>query len=319
MEEARIVLAGATGDLGGRIARSLLARHFPVRAIVRKTCPRFKVEALRKRGVEIAIVEFDDRARLIEACSDATCVVSAMSGLHDVIVDAQSALLDAAVAAGCPRFIPSDFAIDFTKLPAGTNRNLDLRREFRARLDRAPIAATSILCGAFTELLTGPAPIILFRWNRVLYWEDADQRMDFTTRDDTAKFTAAAALDPSTPRFLRIAGDSLSARELAAIMADLTGAPWHLLRAGDLRRLDLLSRIARRLAPGGDALYPAWQGMQYVRDQFDGRGKLTPLDVERYPGMRWTPVRDVLAAHLAKTRPSAVGVPSLRGPTRSGA
>ena len=42
----------------------------------------------------------------------------------------------AAVDAGVPRFIPSDFAIDFTKIPEGGNRNLDLRREFHRRLER---------------------------------------------------------------------------------------------------------------------------------------------------------------------------------------
>jgi nucleoside-diphosphate-sugar epimerase len=46
--------------------------------------------------------------------------------------------------------------------------------------------------------------LILFKLKRVLYWGNADQRMDFTTIDDTAAFTASAALDPSTPRFLRL-------------------------------------------------------------------------------------------------------------------
>jgi hypothetical protein len=40
-------------------------------------------------------------------------------------------------------------------------------------------------------------PLILFKWKRILYWGDADQRMDFTTVGDTAAFTASAALDPS--------------------------------------------------------------------------------------------------------------------------
>jgi len=63
--------------------------------------------------------------------------VSALAGLRDVIVEAQTVLLDAAIKAGVPRFIPSDDSIDFTKFPAGENRNLDLRREFHQRLDKA--------------------------------------------------------------------------------------------------------------------------------------------------------------------------------------
>jgi len=140
-----------------------------------------------------------------------------------VIVDAQAALLEAAVRAGVPRFIPSDYSIDFTRLSAGENRNLDLRREFHDRLDRAPIAATTVFCGAFTELLVGPMPLILFKVRRILCWGSPDQRMDFTAMDDAAVFTAKAALDPSTPRHLRIAGDQLSARELATIASNVTG------------------------------------------------------------------------------------------------
>ena len=71
-------------------------------------------------------------------------------------------------------------------------------------------------------MLTGQAPIIFFKWKRVLYWQDADQRMDFTTIDDTAAFTAAAALDSSTPRFLRIAGEQISARGLVSAVSEVT-------------------------------------------------------------------------------------------------
>jgi hypothetical protein len=40
--------------------------------------------------------------------------------------------------------------------------------------------------------------------------------------------------------------------------------------------------------------------MQYMRNMFDGRAKLEPLDNDRYPGMRWTTARDVLSARQAR-------------------
>jgi nucleoside-diphosphate-sugar epimerase len=294
MNEAVTVLAGATGSLGGRIAGALLERGGKVKALVRQGSAPPRIEELRKRGAAIAEVGFSNVAELTEACSGGSCVVSAVSGLRDVIVETQTRLLDAAVEAGVPRFIPSDFSIDFTKLPTGTNRNLDLRRDFHERLDRAPIAATSILSGMFTELLAGPAPVILFRLNRVVYWEDAGQRLDFTTVDDTAAFTAAAALDPSTPRFLRIAGDEISARGLVDVASEVTGRRFRLLRAGGLGRLDALIKVTRAVMPQASALYPAWQGMQYMHNMFGGSAKLAPLDNDRYPGMRWTTVRGFL-------------------------
>ena len=301
MSAPLIILAGATGNLGGLLASALVERGARVRAIVRHGSAPDKLARLKQEGAEIAEVDFDSIDGLAKACAGGACVVSALSGLREVIVDAQSRLLDAAVNAGVPRFIPSDYCIDFTKLEPGTNRNLDLRREFHVRLDRAPIEATSIFNGAFMDMLTGQAPIILFKFKRVLYWNDADVRMDFTTREDTAAYTAEAALDPTTPRFLRIAGDQMSASGLAAVVSDVTGEQFRLTRGGGLGRLGGVIKVARTLFPAKKSLYPPWQGMQYLHNMFSGRAKLAPLDNERYPGMRWTKVKEILAEHEAET------------------
>ena len=299
MSDSTIVVAGASGDLGGRITRALLERGAEVRALVRHSTAPDKVERLRELGAIVARVDLCSASETMPACEGAACVVSALAGLHDVIVEAQTLLLFAAVTAGVPRFIPSDYSIDFTKCRPGENRNLDLRREFHTRLDKAPISATTIFNGAFAELLTGQMPMISVRLRRVLYWGDGDQRLDFTTMDDAAAFTASAALDPSTPRFLRIAGDQLSALELAAVVSEVTGERYRPLRVGSLRLLGTMAKVARAVAPGGNELYPAWQGMQYTCNMFEGRAKLEPLDNDRYPGMHWSTVRDALLAHHA--------------------
>jgi hypothetical protein len=236
-----------------------------------------------------------DVSELTKACIGASCVVSALQGLRDIIVEMQSTLLDAAVAAGVSRFIPSDFSCDFTKLTIGKNRNFDLRREFHERLDKASISATSIFNGAFAELLTGQMPMILFKRKRVLYWGNADQRMDFTTKDNTAEFTASAALDASTPRFLRIAGEQISARELTEVASEVTGNKFRLFRAGSLGMLGLFIKLGQTFAPGKKNIFPAWQGMQYMHNMFEGKVLLEPLDNERYPGIKWTSARELLS------------------------
>ncbi len=300
MDKLTVLVAGATGNLGGRIARALRERGANVRAVVRHGTAQDKVDRLQECGVEIAIVDLRSGAGMTAACTGISCVVSALQGMRDVIVEGQTALLDAAIKANVPRLIPSDYSIDFTGFPAGENRNLDLRREFHKRLDEASISATTVYNGAFAELLTGPMPLILFKHKRVLYWGNPDQRMDFTTIDDTAAFTARAALDPSTPRFLRIAGDELSARELTVLVSEVTGERFKLFRAGSLGLLGALIRVARTVAPAEKEVFPAWQGMQYMRNMFDGRAKLEPLDNDRYPGISWTTVREVLSARRVR-------------------
>jgi len=292
-----ILIAGGTGDLGGRIVHALIRKGADVRAIVRTNTDNAKIQKLQQQGVSVICVNMSNLTELTRACEGVFCVISALLGLHEVIVDLQSILLDAAIAAGVTRFIPSDYSCDFTKLPAGYNRNFDLRREFHERLDKASIDATSIFNGAFAELLTGQMPLILFKRKRVLYWGNADQRMDFTTKDNTAEFTAFAALDNAAPRYLRIAGAELSAREMTNVMNEITGKRFRLFRAGGLGLLSTLIKVARTLAPGKEKPFPAWQGMQYMHNMFEGKVKLESLDNERYPDIKWTRVKELLAEH----------------------
>jgi nucleoside-diphosphate-sugar epimerase len=290
-----IILAGATGELGFLIAGFVIRRGGVVKALVRKGSTNARITELRNLGARIIEVDYNNVSELTQACSGGTCLVSALSGLRDVIVETQTRLLNAAVEAGVPRFIPSDYCIDYNKLPEGSNRNLDLRREFSVRLNHAPIAATSILNGMFTDLLTGQAPVVLFKIKRVLYWGDTDQPMDFTTTRDTAAYTAAASLDPTTPRFLRVAGEVATIRDIQAAATKATGEEFGTLRAGGLGFLGLMIKITRTLSPKNDEVFPPWQGMQYLHNMLSGKPKLTPLDNDRYPGMRWTSVREVLA------------------------
>ena len=292
-----ILVAGGTGNLGGKIIKAVLHEGADVRAIVRHSSDAGKVNELQRRGVEVIQVDMLSAEEVTKACVGVSCVVSALAGLREVIVDTQKVLLDAAVAAGVPQFIPSDFSADFTNIQPDENRNFALRKEFKTYLDKAPIAATTIFNGAFAEMLTGQMPLILFKMKRIFYWGNADQRMDFTTMGNTAEFTALAALDDSTPRVLKIAGSEVSARELRAIASEVMGEKFRLFRPGGLGVFGGVIKIARLVTPGKDELYPAWQGMQYLHNMLGGRAKLQPLDNKRYPRIRWTTVKDVLTEY----------------------
>ncbi len=293
-----IVVAGATGNLGGQITTNLLEQGAEVRVLVRSSSNIETVNNLKKQGANVFLIQAWNVEEIAKACEGATCVVSALSGLREVIIDAQKVLLDAAVVAGVPRFIPSDYSSDFTKFEDGSNRNLDWRREFHTHLDKAPIKATTIFNGAFMDMLTGQMPMILFLKKRVFHWGNGNQRMDFTTIKDIATFTAHAALDDTTPRFLRIAGEQLSAVEIKDVMSEVSGEKYNMLRPGGLGMFGFIIKMTRFFASGKDELYPAWQGMQYMHNMLDGRGLMNPLDNNRYQNIRWTRVRDVLSTHL---------------------
>ncbi len=156
-----IATLGATGNLGGRIVKSLLEKDAATRAIVRSTFKDDeKIEKLRQSGVEVIMADMSNHDQLVKALTGISIVVSALQGLKDVIIDTQSIVLKAAIDAGIPRFIASDFSSDYTKLQPGENRNFDLRREFFNIIDNSPIKTTSIFNGAFAEILAYSAPFV---------------------------------------------------------------------------------------------------------------------------------------------------------------
>ena len=292
-----IVIAGATGDLGGRIVKALLEKKADVRALVRTSTDVEKVEKLEQLGVKVFRIDMSDSKEIAKACEGAFCVVSALAGLRDVIIDTQKKLLNGAVMAGVPHFIPSDFSLDFTSLEVGQNRNLDLRREFHQYLDETPIASTTIFNGPFMDLLTGQMPMILDKQKWILYWGNPDQDLDFTTMDDTAEFTASVALDDSTPRYLRIAGDQITARQMVKVMNDITGKEFSLFKAGGIGLINGIIKTMKFFSPAKKDLYPIWQGMQYMRDMMEGRVKINSYDNNRYEDIDWTKVKDLLIVH----------------------
>ena len=111
---SEIVLCGATGDLGGRIAVRLAERRIPFRALVR---PHSDTAVLRAAGAELSVGDLTDPPGLARALAGARTVVTtanalgrSMSGARDVSIervdrDGNAALVRAAEAAGVERFV----------------------------------------------------------------------------------------------------------------------------------------------------------------------------------------------------------------------
>ncbi len=289
-----IVVVGATGNLGGKIVDALLSKGAEVKAIVRLTTDPKKIEILEQKGVNVFKVDTSNQTEISKHCVGAACVVSALAGLKETILDTQKIFLDAAVEAKVPKFIPSDYAIDFTNLKEGENRNLDLRRAFHKYLDKAPIQATTIFNGPFMELLTTDMPLILVKQKRILCWGNPNQLLEFTTTYNIAEFTAEAAIEDNTPRYLRIAGDTLSCNDFVKLLTALTNKKYKIFRPGGISLLNFMIKLTRFFSPSKNELYPAWQGMQYMRDMMEGKVIFQKYDNGRYSPIKWTSVKDFL-------------------------
>ncbi len=293
-----ILVAGATGNLGYRICRELINRGAGVRAIVRTSSDTDKTEALEKMGVEIKYIDFNDTKAIAEACRGVNCIVSALAGLGDVIVDLQKRIADAAVTAGVPRFIPSDFCTDYTLLKEGENRNFDLRRVFRTYIDGLPIKASSVFNGCFADILKYNTPILNLKDKSIGYWGDkADWKLDFTTMDNTASFTAEAALDDQAPRNLQIASFRVSPEMLSEEVKEVSGQEFKIHQLSSLDHFAEAIKKQRAEDPAGEnELYAKFQQGQYMYSMFTAQNN-EPAN-GRYEGISWTSCTEYLRTFL---------------------
>jgi hypothetical protein len=290
--EKLILVAGATGKLGQKICRELIKMNASVRAVVRAESKPKNIEALQQMGIELYFADWSDKDGLTKACNGVHTVVSALAGLHEVIVETQINLLEAAIAADVQHFIPSDFCSDYTKIPAGENRNFDLRREFQAYLDQRPIRPTSIFNGCFADILRYNTPLFNVPEKTTVYYDDKqDWKIDFTTMDDTAAFTAHAAMADTADRYLKIASFSVSPNELVALSKTQKGNQYELVDNGSMEDFSAHNKTQRAANPDGEnELYPRWQQSQYIYSMFLAHHD--HLDNDRFGSLSWSPVAE---------------------------
>lgn len=242
-----VLIAGATGMLGSRIAAHLLDQDdTDVQLLLRGGGPRDAgkaagVDRLRQAGAGVVVGDVTDPASLDAATAGADAVVSALQGGHEIIVDGQLALARAAAGNGVRRFLPSDFAIDLFAATPGAPQ-FDVRREADHEIDQLPLQVVHVLNGAFMDMMLDPATPGLVDLPRatVTLWGTGDEPFDLTTVDDTARFAARLATDPDDVSGVRyLSGARASFNDIIAETERLTGTALRrevLGSADDLRR-----------------------------------------------------------------------------------
>ena len=199
-----VLVAGSTGMLGNRIARHLLDQ--PDTAVTLLLRPSASgaggkhgaADDLISRGAVAVTGDVTDPASLDPATAGADVVVSALQGGPAVIVGGQVALAESAARNGARRFIPSDFAIDLFKAPAGAPQ-FDMRRQADEIIDALPLEVVHVLNGAFMDMMLDPntAGIVDLNSATATLWGTGDEPFNLTTVDDTARFAARIATDPA--------------------------------------------------------------------------------------------------------------------------
>lgn len=202
MSQELILVAGATGVLGGRIVRRLRAEGRNVRAVSRQPA---KLDGLKQLGAEVMEGDMRDRASMDRTCAGVTEIITTAnnilgkgSGSPNRVDEAMYRTLgDAAKAAGVRRWIhisardiAADSIVDFFRVK--------VRVEEVVRQSGVPWVA--IRPSAFMDIWTGvlfgnaerPAPVatIFGRGNLACNWIAIDDVVSFVMavlRDSTVR------------------------------------------------------------------------------------------------------------------------------------
>jgi len=155
-----ILVAGATGLVGGQVCIGLTKAGKSVRALVRSTSDPAKVEMLRSKGAALAQGDLKDRSSLDAACSGVTTVVSTASStlshqpgdsIETVDRDGELNLIEAAKAAGVLRFVFVSF------YPFAEDFPLNRKRAAEERLKGSGLEYTILWPSFFSEVWLSPA------------------------------------------------------------------------------------------------------------------------------------------------------------------
>lgn len=217
------LVAGATGLVGGRIARGLRERGRPVRALVRGGASRDEANTLSSAGVEVADADLTRRDSLTSACAGVdtvVCTVTSMpqcrdDGLRRVDLEGVLSLIDAAERAGARRFVYVSYSGNITaESPLAT-----AKRACEDRLLAGNMEFAILRPSLFMEVWLGPLVGFDPMQGRVRIFGSGEAPVSFVSGLDVASFGVALATQPEAVRHkIEIGGpQALSQRQVVTI------------------------------------------------------------------------------------------------------
>lgn len=219
----RILVTGATGQQGGATARHLLARGFAVRALTRKP-DGDPARALAKLGAEVVKGDFDDPASLEGALTGAAGVfaVQSFDKGPEVEVEQGERFAKLARKAGVEHFVYSSVgsAHRGTGIP-----HFESKRRIEQAVRALEFPSETLLRPVyFMENVLSPW---ILQGDKLVSWTAPETKLQMIAVDDIGRFAAYAFTLPEQLRgaAIDIAGDAVSMKDAAAILAEALGRP----------------------------------------------------------------------------------------------
>ncbi|MEN0140622.1 MAG: NmrA/HSCARG family protein [Rhodococcus sp. (in: high G+C Gram-positive bacteria)] len=218
-------VVGATGGQGGAVVDALLERGRQVRALVRRSSSRS--EALRLRGVDIAVADITDRAATaaaVDGCAGVFAMTTPFEDGPEAEIAQGAALVDAFGDAGVPHVVFSSVA-DADKRTGVPH--FETKAATEALLRESSVSYTIVGPTYFYDNLLGGLDDI--RRGRLDLPLPVDTPLQQLSRRDLGRFVALVFDDPDRFAGTRIdlASDDPTPGRMAEVLGEVLGTPVH--------------------------------------------------------------------------------------------
>ncbi|MET8753251.1 NmrA family NAD(P)-binding protein [Streptomyces sp. NPDC004667] len=273
-----ILVTGATGMFGSRIANRLAEEGVPVRALVRD---RAKAERLLAAEVDVAVGDMDDPATLPPAL-DGVGTVFLVSPMDEHVYTRERAVIDAAGAAGVRRIVKLHGCVRHDGDPLDELHQASIAALRASGLEWALVSPNSVM---ETSLLPHADAV---RDSGELWACAGDGRVGFVAADDVARAAAAVLTSdgPSGKNYEITGPQALSMTDIAVCASAALGRPvaYHDVPEADFRALLVGMGLSPQEADFGVILHMrAWR---------EGKAELVTGTFESLTGSEPTPVRE---------------------------
>lgn len=187
-----------------------------------------KADLRLPEGVTLKTVDYDDRDNLTAALQDMDAVVDATSHFD---VAKTKVLIEAAVAAGVSRFVPSDYGLDpeykeIASLPVFQPNTAALQL-LKQKGAEGVMTWTSVACGSFLDrnLSSGIVGIQIYE-KKLKLFDDGEAKAPWTTLEWIGRAIAEALVkaDQTKNRVVYVSNCLKSQREIADLAKTVLGA-----------------------------------------------------------------------------------------------
>lgn len=247
MSGPKVALSGATGNIGAPILKALLAADLPVVVLTRKGSPSSS-KLPKANNLTVVEVDYSSVSDLTAALKGVEVVVSAFA-TH--ALDGQNPLIDASVAAGVKRFIPSEFGSNtvdpkVVELPASGYKVATQKYLEKAAAKNPGFSYTIFLTGPFLDWGLGVGFLLNPAQHSATVYNGGDVPFSASLLDDIAKGVVGIVNHQAETanRAVFIQSAVVTQNQLIGYAKEHDGKDWQLTQASTEQiRLDGLKKL----------------------------------------------------------------------------